>query len=128
MTLHLVAPAIRRYNQAMADTSDGAPTPEDQIRAIYGRAETDAATALEEAVSNPSFGRLLALGAENAAALTRMGWDLADLLLRNLRIAGRADVTRLARQLNRTEDKLERVLQELEQLRDELARQRAEAP
>ncbi|MBV9003799.1 MAG: hypothetical protein JO181_04010 [Solirubrobacterales bacterium] len=71
---------------------------------------------------------MLALGAENAAALTRIGWDLADLLLRNLRLAGRADITRLARQLNRTEDKLERVLQELEQLRDELARERAEAP
>ena len=41
-------------------------------------------------------------------------------MLRNLRLAGRADVTRLARQLNRTEDKLERVLQELEELRDEL--------
>ena len=41
-------------------------------------------------------------------------------MLRNLRIAGRADITRLARQLHRTEDKLERVLQEVEQLRDEL--------
>ncbi len=112
----------------MADTSDGAPTPEDQIRALYERAETEAAAALEKAISTPSFGRLLALGAENAAALTRIGWDLADLLLRNLRLAGRADITRLARQLNRTEDKLERVLQELEQLRDELARERAEAP
>jgi hypothetical protein len=112
----------------MADNSDGAPTPEDQIRALYSRSETDTATALEEAVSNPSFGRLLALGAENVAALTRLGSDLADLMLRNLRIASRADVTRLARQLNRNEDKLERVLQEVEQLRDELARQRAEAP
>ena len=37
-----------------------------------------------------------------------------------MRLAGRADVTRLARQLHRTEDKLERVLQELEELRDEL--------
>jgi hypothetical protein len=37
-----------------------------------------------------------------------------------MRLAGRADVTRLARQLQRTEDKLERVLQEVEQLRDEL--------
>ena len=37
-----------------------------------------------------------------------------------------ADITRLARQLNRTEDKLERVLQEVESLRDDLARERAE--
>ena len=35
---------------------------------------------------------------------------------------GERDVTRLARQLARTEDKLERVLQEVEELRDELAR------
>ena len=64
---------------------------------------------------------LLARTAENVAALTRIGNDMADLVLRNLRLAGRADITRLARQLHRTEDKLERVLQEVEQLRDELA-------
>ena len=43
-----------------------------------------------------------------------------DLVLRNLRLAGRRDVVRLARQLARTEDKLERVLQEVETLRDQL--------
>jgi hypothetical protein len=112
----------------MADASDGAPTPEEQVRALYETAETATAKAFEEMVAKPSFGGLLALGAENVAALTRIGSDLADLILRNLRIAGRADVTRLARQLNRTEDKLERVLQEVEQLRDELARERAGAP
>lgn len=126
MTLHLVSPTTSGYNKDMAETSDGAPTPEEQIRALYERSETETAKALEKAVSTPSFGRLLALGAENVAALTRIGEDMADLVLRNLRIAGRADVTRLARQLNRTEDKLERVLQEVEQLRDELARQRTE--
>jgi hypothetical protein len=63
--------------------------------------------------------------AENVAAMTRMGADFSDLVLSNLRIAGRADITRLARQLQRTEDKLERVLQEVERLGDELARQRA---
>jgi hypothetical protein len=42
-------------------------------------------------------------------------------VLRNLRLAGRADVTRLARQLHRTEDKLERLLQEVEELHAELA-------
>jgi hypothetical protein len=48
-------------------------------------------------------------------------------VLRNLRLAGRADITRLARQLNRTEDKLERILQEVEALRDELRRAEASA-
>ena len=72
-------------------------------------------------MSKPSFGVLLARSAENVAAIARIGSDAADLVLRNLRLAGRADVTRLARQLHRTEDKLERVLQELEELRDERA-------
>ena len=61
---------------------------------------------------------------ENVAALTRIGSDWADLVIRNVRLAGRADVTRLARQLRRNEDKLERVLQEVEGLRDELAAER----
>jgi len=50
------------------------------------------------------------------------------LILRNLRLASRADITRLVRQLHRTEDKLERVLQEVEELRDELARERSGEP
>ena len=102
----------------------GHPSPEDQVRALYEQAESGTAKALEQLVAKPSFGRLLALSAENAAALTRIGSDAADLVLRNLRLAGRADITRLARQLHRTEDKLERVLQEVEQLRDELAGER----
>ena len=101
---------------------DAQPTADEQVRALYENAESTAAKAFEQAVSTPSFGALLARSAENVAALTRMGADAADLVLRNLRIAGRADITRLARQLHRTEDKLERVLQEVEQLRDELAR------
>jgi hypothetical protein len=40
--------------------------------------------------------------------------------VRNLRLAGRRDVTSLARQLARTEDKLERVLQEVERLQEQL--------
>jgi hypothetical protein len=82
--------------------------------------ESSTAKAFAEFVSTPSFGSVLARSAENVAALSRIGSDLADLVLRNVRVAGRADITRLARQLQRTEDKLERVLQEVEQLRDEL--------
>jgi hypothetical protein len=104
---------------------NGKRSPEDQIRALYEQAESRTAQALEEMVAKPSFGSLLALAAENVSALTRMSSDAADAVLRNLRIAGRADVVRLARQLHRTEDKLERLLQEVEQLRDELARDRA---
>ena len=95
------------------------------MRTLYEQAESQAADAFEELVCKPSFGLLLARSAENVAAISRIGSDLADLVLRNLRIAGRSDVTRLARQLHRTEDKLERLLQEVEGLRDELARGRA---
>jgi hypothetical protein len=109
----------------MARAEDGAQSasPEAQVRALYEKAETDTAKAFEDLVAKPSFGRLLALSTENIASLVRIGEDFADLVLRNLRVAGRADITRLGRQLHRTEDKLERVLQEVEQLRDELARQ-----
>jgi hypothetical protein len=84
--------------------------------------EAEVAKALEDVVSRGSFGVLLARVTENVVALSKIGSDVCDLALRNLRLAGRTDVTRLSRQLNRTEDKLERVLQELEELRDERGR------
>ena len=99
-------------------TNGGRSTAE---RTIYEQVESATAGAFEELVAKPSFGRLLAITGENVAAITRISSDTADLFLRNLRLAGRADITRLARQLHRTEDKLERVLQEVEGLRDELA-------
>jgi protein involved in ribonucleotide reduction len=97
------------------------PAPEDQVRALYEQAERQSANGLEALVGNPSFGWAFARSAENIAALVRISGDIGDLVLRNLRLAGRSDITRLARQLHRTEDKLERVLQEVERLRDEVA-------
>jgi hypothetical protein len=104
----------------MADTETSGP--DARVSEPYEQAESRTARAFEELVSKPSFGVLLARSAENVAAIARIGSDVSDLLLRNLRLAGRADVTRLARQLHRTEDKLERLLQEVEGLREELAR------
>ena len=107
-------------------TGDGQrASPDEQIRALYEQAESRTAQAFEALVARPSFGELVALSTENLAALTRLANDFFDLVLRNLRLAGRADVARLHRQLHRTEDKLERVLQEVEQLRDELAHSRS---
>jgi len=97
------------------------PSPDEQVRALYERSEFRAAQAFEELVSKPSFGVLLARSAENVAAIARISSDFGDLVLRNLRLAGRADVTRLHERLHRTEDKLERLLQEVEGLRDEIA-------
>ena len=76
----------------MADRQNGAQSPEEQVRALYEEAESNTAKAFEALVNKPSFGRLLALSAENTAALTRMSFDGVDLLWRNLRLAGRADI------------------------------------
>ena len=109
----------------MADkpNQDGAPapTPEQEVRRLYEEAETRVARATERVVSRDSFGELLAMVTENAVALTRIGNEAMDLVLRNLRVASRQDINRLTRALGRTEDKLEQVLQEVEELRDELA-------
>ncbi|MHB1568915.1 MAG: hypothetical protein ACYC0H_06895 [Solirubrobacteraceae bacterium] len=94
---------------------------------MWEQAEADAARASERLVGSGGFSALLGQIAENAAALAKLSGDAMDIAWRNLRVAGRRDVVRLARQLARTEDKLERVLQEVEALRDELA-SRPEAP
>lgn len=108
----------------MADRRNGAQSPEEQVRALFDEAESGATKAFEELVRKPSFGRLMALSVENTAALSRIAFESVDLLWRNLRLAGRADIVRLSRQLHRNEDKLERVLQEVESLRDLVARDR----
>jgi hypothetical protein len=96
------------------------PTPEQEVRRLYEEAEARVAKAAERVVSRDSFGELLAMATENVVALTRMGFDGLDLAWSNLRLAGRRDITRLARQIGRTEDKLELVLQEVERLREQL--------
>jgi hypothetical protein len=117
----------------VASRGNGGQSADESLRTLYGKVESQTASAMEELVAKPSFGRLLAMTGENVAALARISADTADLVLRNLRIAGRSDITRLARQLHRTEDKLERLLQEVEALRDQLmssgnAQDRLDAP
>lgn len=82
-------------------------------------AESELSDAAEEFVSRPRFADTLSLAAENLAATSKIAGDIFDLVLRNLRLAGRRDLVNLAKQLGRTEDKLERVLQEIERLRAE---------
>src|SRR5438309_11457048 len=95
---------------------NGKPTPSEQIKALYEESESRTAAAFERLVARDSFGELLARMTENVVALTKIGTDVFDLVLRNLRLAGRQDITRLARQLARLEDKLELVLQEVERV------------
>jgi hypothetical protein len=106
----------------------GPPSPAEQVGRLYEQAESQAAKSSERLVGSHGFVSLLGQLAENAAALTKLSNDAMDLVIRNLRVAGRRDVIRLARQLGRTEDKLERVLQELEEVRDQLRHRDEEAP
>ncbi len=92
------------------------PSPADETRRLYEEAESRTARAFEQLVARDSFGELLAKATENVVGLTKITTDVFDLILRNLRLAGRQDITRLSRQLARTEDKLEQVLQEIERL------------
>jgi hypothetical protein len=100
----------------MAQTAD----PQAEVRRLYEAAEGQLSRAAEKAVDTEGFASLLGLMTSNLVAVSRIATETLDLTLRNLRLAGRRDVVRLATQLNRTEDKLERVLAELEDLREEL--------
>jgi hypothetical protein len=99
------------------------PTPTEQVKRLYEESEQRTAEAFEQVVARDSFGELLARLTENVVGVIKIGNDAFDLVLRNLRLAGRQDITRLARQLARTEDKLELVLQEVERLNEQIAAQ-----
>jgi hypothetical protein len=91
---------------------------ENPMRQLMEDFEGGAAEAMEQFVSSEAFGELLTRVTENVVALSKIGSDFGDLVVRNTGIAGQADVNRLARQLSRTEDKLELLLQAVERLED----------
>jgi hypothetical protein len=94
----------------------GAWPAQETIRRAMADAEGRMAAGMEQLVAGQGFSQLLALAAENAVALTTVNAELWDLLLRNLRLAGRADIHRLERHLNGIDDKLEALVQEIEAL------------
>src|ERR1022692_4150635 len=96
----------------MADQQD----PLSRIYRLYVDVETRAASALESLVGTNAFGELLATSASNAMALARLANGGIDRGVRALRGAGRSDVTDLARQLARREDKLGRMLRLVREL------------
>ena len=96
--------------------ADETRTPAEEVQRLYEQAETSTAKAMEDLVSRDAFGALLARMTENVMGVVQIGNTACDLLVRNLRLAGRQDITRLGRQLARTEDKLELVLQEVERV------------
>ena len=81
-----------------------------------GDTERQLAEGMEALVNGEGFSHLLSRVTENVVALSKIGSDVGDLMLRNMRVAGQADINRLARQLARTEDKLELLLQAVERL------------
>jgi hypothetical protein len=93
-------------------------TPLAPLVRLYVAAETRAASALESVVGSNAFGELLATSASNAMALARIANGAIDNGIGALRIAGRRDIAHLGRQLARTEDKLERMLQLVEEIQD----------
>ncbi len=88
--------------------------------AAYEQFESRLSTAMDQLVGTNGFAELFTTSATTAMALTRMANGAIDQAMRTTRLAVRHDVTSLARQLARTEDKLERVLQMVEKISDRL--------
>jgi hypothetical protein len=105
----------------MGEEEQQQQTPDEQLRQLFGKAEKQTAAAVEQLVHRDSFGELLVRVTENVMQVTKIGFGVLDLTVRSLRLAGRADLTRLGRQLARNEDKLERVLEEVERLQDQVS-------
>jgi hypothetical protein len=95
-------------------------SPADEAQRLYSEAESAVAKAMEDLVSRDSFSSLLVRVTENVMGVTQIANGAIDLVIRNARVAGRADIVTLARQIARTEDKLEMVLQEVERLHERL--------
>jgi hypothetical protein len=102
---------------------DNGRGPEGSVHRLVEEIESQTAVAMEQLVAGQGFTELLSRMTENAVALSKISFDFGDLVLRNLRIAGRSDIDRLARQLARTEDKLELLLQAVERLEESRSRQ-----
>jgi hypothetical protein len=91
------------------------------MRTWRERFEGEAGAGMERMVAGEGFAELLVQLTENIVAVSRISADVWGLVVRNLGLAGRADIDRLAGQLERHEDKLELVLQAVERGHDELA-------
>ena len=92
-----------------------------QFRKLIDEFLAAAAPPVEDVVNTKAYGEMLGQTLANLVALNRINSDVMDLAWRNLRIASRADIVSLHRQLARTEDKLEMVLEAVERLEEEVA-------
>ncbi len=88
--------------------------------AAYEQFESRLSTAMDQLVATNGFAELFTTSASVVLSMTRMANGALDEAVRATRLAARQDVTALARQLGRTEDKLERLLQLVEDVSDRL--------
>lgn len=98
----------------------GPQTPLAQVHVLYERAEAGAASLAERVVGSDAFGELLATTATTAMTLAGLLNTTLDRAVRATRVAARVDLVALGRQLGRTEDKLEHLLQAVEELSERL--------
>lgn len=87
----------------------------------YEQLESRLSKAMDQLVATNGFAEMFTTSASTVLAATRIMNGVVDEAVRATRLAARQDVTALARQLARNEDKLERVLQLLEDVSDRVA-------
>lgn len=97
-----------------------APDPLASAYARYEQFESRLSSAMDQLVATNGFAELFTTSASVLMALTRTVNSTLDEAVRATRLAARQDVTSLARQLARTEDKLERLLQAVESISDRM--------
>lgn len=92
-----------------------------QAYAAYEQLEGKLSTAMDSLVATNGFAELFTTSATNVMALVRMANGAVDQAVKVTRLAAKEDLVGLARQLARTEDKIERLLQLVESLEARLA-------
>jgi len=95
---------------------NGAGAGPEVLRRAFADAENRMASATDQLAGGKGFVELLGQSAQSAAALARINTDAWDLVLRSFRMVGRSDIHRLGRRMNRIDDKLDTILEELEDL------------
>ncbi|MEP7159803.1 MAG: hypothetical protein ABI746_01730 [Dermatophilaceae bacterium] len=101
-------------------------SPMEQIRRAYEETEKKTSQTMEEVVSSQGFAEMLSMLVGNAMSASRISGNVLDDIIRRTHIAGRTDLAGVGRQIGRTEDKLELVLQRIEALEGEVRGLRAE--
>ena len=93
-----------------------------RINDASARTERTLEEELQKVVGSESFARLLAQTMGTTMGVTKLWSDGMELGMRSLRMPTQGELTRIAAQIARLEDKLEDVLVAVERLEDQVAR------